>query len=460
VAIVGGGCAGVLVAIHLMRSESAPRRIFIFEPRSNLGAGAAYSTDNQRHLLNAPACGMSAYEDDPAHFVAWLAARALPFNGADFVPRTLYRDYLQDTLRASQRAASAGTELTWIHELVTSLEVAGHSATVLHFGHGDHLRADRVILALGAPAPVALSGLDLSPTFGMIRDPWCPGALDALAAPGDVLVLGTGLTMIDVTMVLTEQNQRRTVHARSRHGLLPAEHASDGFAPWPSFDIGQPATALEALRRLRRMTAEAESGGWSWRNVIAAARNAAPTVWAGLPAGERRRFLRHLGRQWEVSRHRMSPVVATVVDGLRRERRLTVGAGRVISVNNEGSVRHPRLRVVLAGPGGRHEILHVSALIDCTGPGPDPTRDSPLIAGLVADGLARLHPSGVGLDVDSNGDLRGGSTPEVKIHTVGWCRRGAEFETTAVPEIRRQADRLARHLTTVAGRPRPVLQHS
>ena len=118
----------------------------------------------------------------------------------------------------------------------------------MHFGSHQQLRADAVVLALGAPAPVALTALDVSPTFGMIGDPWCPGALDGVGPSGDVLILGTGLTMIDVAMVLADRHPRRTIHARSRHGLLPAEHASDGFAPWPGFSAGNPTSARQVLR--------------------------------------------------------------------------------------------------------------------------------------------------------------------------------------------------------------------
>ncbi len=153
----------------------------------------------------------------------------------------------------------------------------------------------------------------------------------------------------------------------------------------------------------------------------------------------------------------MSTPVAAVVDDLRHSGRLTVGAGRVLAVDNDGSVGQPRLRVTLAGPRGCRETLTVGALIDCTGPGPDPTAGSPLVAGLVADGSARIHPSGIGLDVDEHGDLRTATGVPGTIHTVGWCRRGAEFEATAVPEIRRQADRLARHVAEPAGHRHRVL---
>ncbi len=443
-----------------MRIDRRPRQIIIFEPRAELGAGAAYSTDDPRHLLNAPAGGMSAYEDDPGHFVTWLEDRNLGLGSGDFVPRSLYRDYLQDVVDDAHRAAAPGTELTWIHEVVTALRVDrsdGREVTTLRFGPRRSLRVDRVVLALGAPAPVALSGLGVPPIFGMIGDPWSPGALDAVGHAGDVLILGTGLTMVDVAMVLADRNPRRTIHARSRHGFLPAEHSSDGFAPWPDFSPGTPTTARQVLRGLRRMMAQAESTGWDWRNVIASARSAAPHIWAGLSATERRRLLRHLGRQWEVSRHRMSAPVASTVGALRESGRLTVDAGRVLAVTNEGSVGEPRLRVTLSGPGGSVHTLFVNAIIDCTGPGPDPTVGSPLLAGLVADGRARIHPSGVGLDVDEYGDLRPVTGTSSAIHTVGWCRKGAEFEATAVPEIRRQADRLARHVAQSIGHGAPVL---
>jgi uncharacterized NAD(P)/FAD-binding protein YdhS len=130
-----------------------------------------------------------------------------------------------------------------------------------------------------------------------------------------------------------------------------------------------------------------------------------------------------------------------------------VGAGRVVDVANDGSVGDPRLRVTLSTPGGSRQTIDVSSIIDCTGPGPDPSVGSPLVARLVADGLARLHPSGIGLDVDEHGGLRTAAGAPGTIHTVGWCRKGAEFEATAVPEIRRQADRLARHMAaTTSGR--------
>ena len=71
VAIAGGGASGTLLAAALVR-RSASARVVIIEPRARLGAGVAYSTDCTAHLLNVPAQGMTAFPDDPQHFVRWL----------------------------------------------------------------------------------------------------------------------------------------------------------------------------------------------------------------------------------------------------------------------------------------------------------------------------------------------------------------------------------------------------
>ena len=457
VAVVGGGCAGTLVAAHFLRLDRRPRRLVIFEPGPEIGAGPAYGTDDPRLLLNAPVGTMSAFDDAPDHFATWLLARRRPYSAADFVPRTLYRRYLQDALAEQVGGAVAGTEVVVVDEAVTAVVAGGDPggrAFALRLGSGASVEADRVVLALGAPPPAVVARLDVT-CFGVVSDPWAPGALAAVP-PGDVLLVGTGLTMVDVALALTGTGTR-TVYARSRHGRLPAVHVDGGCAPWPAapdFTAGEvgvdgagSVTARAVVRLLRHHLQSAAAEGRPWQSVIGAARGAAPGLWASLAPTEKRRLLRHAGRRWELARHRMAPSVARAVTALRAGGRLDVAAGTVVDVVNEGSVDEPSLRVRLRSGGGRHEQLTVGAVIDCTGPGPDPAASSPLVADLLRRGLARPDPSGVGLDVDGDGALRGDQSLPVPVHVVGWLRRGAEFEATAVPEIRAQAQRLVRAVT-------------
>lgn len=451
VVIVGGGCAGVLVAAHVMRADRQPRRIVVFEPRIALGAGVAYSTDHPRHVLNVPARSMSAFDDDPGHFVAWLAAHESGLGPDDFAPRRVYRRYLNDVLRQAHREAAPGTTLTWERQRVTGLAAAyrdGQPVTTVRFGRDQKLAADRVVLAVGAPPATTLSSLRVPRGAAVVTDPWRPGAIESIPNGGDILIVGTGLTMVDVALTLAERRGWNRIHARSRRGLLPTVHTAGGFSSWPGFDLGQPTTAREVLQRMRAISIEAQSAGQDWRTVISAARKAAPEVWGRLDDTERRRLLRHAGSYWDVARHRMAPEVGASIDELRRSGRLVVGRGRVVDVRSEGPQRGDGpLSVRLAGPGGRRETLRVRAVLDCTGPG----ATSPLHASLIADGIARTDPSGVGLAVDDLGDLIsvGGQAGQA-IHTIGWCRRGHLFESTAVPELRVQAARLAQRIADEA----------
>src|SRR5947209_14128853 len=98
IAIVGGGCSGLLVAVQLHR-QGYEGQITIVEPRAELGRGLAYSTRFDEHLLNVPAGKMSALPDEPAHFLEWLQAREFPGAGPSlFAPRRVYGEYLSDLL--------------------------------------------------------------------------------------------------------------------------------------------------------------------------------------------------------------------------------------------------------------------------------------------------------------------------------------------------------------------------
>src|SRR5580692_9368915 len=99
VAIVGGGAAGVLAAIHLRRSKP-DAQITLIDASGRPGTGAAYGTNDHTHLLNVPAPRMSAWPNDHDHFTHWLDQRAVT-PAESFAPRLAYGRYLQDQLVAA-----------------------------------------------------------------------------------------------------------------------------------------------------------------------------------------------------------------------------------------------------------------------------------------------------------------------------------------------------------------------
>ena len=268
-----------------------------------------------------------------------------------------------------------------------------------------------------------------------VADPWRPGALDRVPTDGPILLLGTGLTAVDVALTL--QGRGVDLIAMSRRGLMPLAHVEPrpdrAPPPPPSPSPPPPPPIGGGLAPLMRYVRRACASGSDWRATVDGLRPTANDIWRGLSAQSRERFMRHAARHWEVHRHRMAPPVAATVAGLIAAGQLRVTAGRVSAADPvEGGVA-----VTVDGDRSR-----VAAIVNCTGPAG--ILRHPLMTDLLADGAARGEPLGLGLDVDPAGrlvDAVGRPWPDV--HVVGPGRRGHLWETTAVPEIRVQAEALA-----------------
>lgn len=437
VAVVGGGASATLVAAHLMRRTGPVPRLLLIDRGGLHGRGQAYSTDDPNHLLNVRAMNMSGVQDDPGHLVRWARSQGLEVSGEDFLPRSLYGRYLRDLLDTSAGARPGHvTELTGT---VLSL-TAEPSATDwrLRLGDGSSHRADAVVLAVGNQAPGRLPWEPSRPRY--IADPWRRGALDVVDDGEPVLIVGTGLTMVDLAISLTGRHPDRVVYAVSRHGLLPRPHHPPPRPPEARIVLpGEPLTLRELLR-WARLTIDANGG--EWHGFVDAVRPYVPALWQSLSEADRRRFLNLVARYWEVHRHRLPPASAARIDALRAAGRLRVLHGAVQDIR---AVAERRFSVRVRS-GGKSRELDIGWLVNGTGPSAAPGTDA-LLSSLVAAGTARPGPLGLGLDAEPDGAVRdAASRPHENLFTLGPPLRGVRYETTAIPEIRAQAAVLADRL--------------
>ena len=434
VVIIGGGFSGTLLAVNLLRHDG-PRATLI-ERRPHTARGVAYSAAHPDHLLNVRAENMSALPDDPGHFVRWLEEHRGGLGG--FVPRLVYGDYL-DTLLAETVRRSNG-RLTVVRGEARDLTLEGNQVRV-SLDDGQILTADSAVLAPGNLPPHAPAGLDPAalPPASYVADPWHGDILEDLGADDVVLVLGTGLTMVDVALLLEASDFQGRIVALSRHGLVPHAHA-DGVPRTHRAERPEP-TASGLLHALRDRAASI-----NWRAAVDELRPFTQGIWRAMDVAERRRFLRHLRPWWDVHRHRLAPSVAQRIDAMRADGRLTVLAGRVVRVEADGT--HVRLHYRPRHCDGAETLL-VSRIINGTGPQGDLTATAePLLCSLAERGMLRPDALRIGIDVDQDSRAIGrDGTASDRLMVVGPMTRGAFWEIVAVPDIRRQAWSVARRLS-------------
>lgn len=452
IGIVGAGFTGTMLTVHLLRKSRSPVDVFLFDRAGAFGHGTPYSTPNAKHLLNVRVANMSAYDHDPQHFIRWLWAHdrdtAIPPSGHAFVSRGTYGAYLRDVLDTTRHAADNRATVTRAAVEVRELRVEG-AAVLFRLADGQSLTFDHAVLCIGNFPPALPGQIAATAAVGprYIGNPWDKPAIARIPAGDSVLLLGTGLTMIDVVLDLVSRGHHGPVTALSRRGLLPQVHR-DVFAYPPFLRAGDlPRTASALFAQVRREVAKATAQGLDWRGVIDAMRPLTQPLWRGLPLSERKRFLRHLRPYWEIHRHRMAPQVAHEIEALRRSGRLQIMAGRLRDL--QFSDAHVAATARRREDGGECRI-EAGWLVNCSGPEPDYGRIAdPLVRDLVDGGLARPDPLSLGLDVsDDYAVVNRAGVPSSVLFALGPPIRGALWETTAVPDLRKQCEQLACRLAT------------
>ena len=449
VAIVGGGFTGSLFALKLAAARP-DWTVTLIESRLHPGRGLAYGACEPHHLLNVPASRMEVGLQ-PA-FGQWLGGRsgllgeALDESegvlDAAFVPRQLFGDYLQQ--RLSEAVSNDAIRL--VHGEALKID-RGPRRLVL--SDGSQVQADIVVLATGNLPPRL--PLQASASNRIITDPWRPGALDRIHHDDSLLLLGTGLTMVDMLLTLRSRGHKGPIHAVSRHGFLPKAHRSG--RSWPAF-LDPDASPREALRAIRANIRRAEAQNIPWQRVFDAARPAVASLWRGWTIGQRAQFLRHLRTRWDVHRHRMAERIATFIDELLWNGFLTVTAGRVLAVDEHKD----GLTALIRPRGKKAQAVEVDVLVNCTGPAMDLRgTQHPLLSDLLRQGLVCSDPLGLGLETADCTAIGTDGARSDWLFALGPVTRPAWWEITAVPEINAQIDQLVRRIAHDDRRPAPPL---
>jgi len=462
IVVVGAGFSGAALCIHLLRRHGGlPLSVTLVSRHPELGRGVAYGTRSPSHLLNVPAARMSLFPDDEEDFLRFAKARDAAATGISFLPRSLYGEYL--ATRLEEAAAQAGrARFTVRTGEVTGLSIAPDGHVHLNLADGGTLEAEQAVIASGnyPPTDPRLPDMRFYESARYVRDPWTKGALDVVDGKQPVLLIGSGLTMMDVALELERRGLASRLHALSRRGLLPLAHRHHAGGPLePGLVMERLKTGKPSVRRwlkvLRLSAVELAGRGIDWRDVLAAMRPFTAELWQSLDGAERRRFLRHLQPYWDSHRHRTAPEAHAALQKLLEQGKLTVQAGRLkgLSLEGDGKVEmtwRPRR-------ADADRKFQVGTVINCTGPqGQVEKSGDPLIRSLLQQGLMLADALGLGVQVDKAGALLDstGRSSAVLFYT-GPLLKARDWECTAVPELRVAASRLADRLAAALPEQRP-----
>lgn len=459
VLIIGGGLSGTLLAMHLLRLPGA-RRLVLVEPRAELGRGEAYSATELGHTLNGNAARMSVEADDADDLTRWLQAHIAEGGWPEsarqpvpvaqlFPPRGLFGRYAQQRLAQALAIGQAqGSSLTHVRDEVTDLEPHENGVRVT-LKDASQWQAGAVVLATGMFPAARTAQRQSSGLNAAALDPWDVEALRALPKAARVLIIGSGLTMVDALVSLEQAGHRGPIEVYSRHGLLP--HVRRQPPAWDDFLSQSPEvrSPLQLLRALRQQCRLAEAAGVDWQAPLDTVRGHIGRLWSQASDRQRRQFVRHVRPWWESHHHRSPPQGDALLQRLLREGRLSIHAASLQGVEALPGQR-PKVRLRDRGQAAVREV-ETDGLINSTGIEYDWRRvDKTLPRNLLQRGLIRPGNLGLGIAAAADGAvLDAQAHPSAHLFAMGPPLRGEWWESTAVTDVALQAKALARRLAAL-----------
>jgi len=434
VVVVGGGFAGAAAVWHLMARGDAALRVTWIEAGPWLGRGIAYGVESPLYRLNVPASRMSIDPAQPNDFVRFAGVEQAP---TTFCARSVYGQYVTQRIRD---AVSRGRGKL---RVVRGVAVDA-SARCVRLADGRVFDAQAVVLATGLAPRIESAASSSAPS---VVDAWDEALLAGLPRAGHLLVLGAGLTALDVVAFLDARGFEGRVTIVSRRGLLPLPHLNPLRAAPPLSDEAAAAlpTDLRGLVRWVRAHVRAQqAAGQPWQVAIDMLRPHLGAIWRRLSPRDKQRFVRRVRPYWDVARHRAPADALTLVDRWRDAGRLRVLAGRIETTEATAT----GVDVVVRLRSGQCLADHYDALVRCVGPAIEGSDlETPLVRAMLARGVAQRDPAGLGIVTDAIGrvvDAQGRPSP--RLLALGALQRAEGWETTSVPEIAAAARTLAAEL--------------
>jgi uncharacterized NAD(P)/FAD-binding protein YdhS len=455
IGIIGAGFTGTMTAVQLIEKATAPCEITLINERETLNRGIAYNPYSDKHLLNVITAKMSAFPDQPDHFLDWIMERE-DFKNKDkvfiansFLPRQLFGDYLVTIWEKYQAIAkSKNIKLTVIESFVVDLEMHPNSVE-LWLDNNDKLMVDYGIIASGNQVPKnpRIENPDFYQSKNYFQNPWKINSVLNINPHLPVLIVGNGLTMVDTVIALLEQGFKNEIYSISPNGFNILPHRHNGLKYTKLTEELQDDMSLYDLVKLvhKHIKAVREYGATA-EPVIDSLRPFTQNMWKRFTEEEKNIFMSRFRHLWGVARHRIPIHSHDKLQQLRIDGRLKINSGRLL---NFTEVEDGIMVDYFDKKDHTNKQVKVSRIINCTGPDTDLKNiENSFLKNCLLKGLLKQDNLKLGIVADTTTFqvIDANNQPHSNLFTLGGNLKGELWESTAVNELRVQAESLAERL--------------
>lgn len=455
IAIIGAGFSGTMILANLVRKTHVPCSVIIIDKKESFNKGIAYNPSSTLYLLNVPTKRMSAFPEDPDHFLNWVCTsenfsiHSRETLANSFLPREVYRQYLNSIWSETLVVANAKKiKVHCIYSFVENLTCHNKCFNLLTEDN-QKIIASQVALATGnqTPSNKVLKNKINYKNKRYFQNPWKTESTKSFESDLNILIIGNGLTMVDTTLGLVENNFQNKIYALSPNGFNVIPHLHNNIAYTFEVDLDDPNFSLSyLLRKVKNEVKKLNKLGITAEPVIDALRSKTQEIWKKLTVDEKKSFMRHLRHIWGVSRHRIAPQVYHKIQNLRINKKLVVIAGYIHNISDD----HTHLTVKLFDKKNKRiKTIKVSRIINCTGPQTNLTEtDSLLLNNLYLSGALSQDELKLGTRIDLNTfEIIASNNEKLSnFYTLGVNLKGELWESVAVPELKNQANAVAQNL--------------
>ena len=453
IAIIGGGFCGALTVIHLLQSKTADFHIHLINKGHVLAKGVAYEPHTEGLLLNVPNGRMSAFPDIPEHYVLWLKEQypETRFNENihhEFSPRKLYGEYLNTLLNEAIQDADTNKSIE-LHDSYADDICDNNGLLQIILQDGTIITANKVVLATGNGKPRLPNGINQLFEQSKLyhANPWVKACLEDVDKLNNVLIIGAGLTTVDTVIGLIENGFTGTIHTISPNGYRLKPWKEDK-APYTGtitdVIIDKQPSLLQLLCAFNKHRKTAAKLNQSIYPLVDSLRPHVQKLWQSFSLKEKQEFIWYVKPFWEKVRHRLPCEQYQKMEDLLHDGKLIAHKGRIVSINEVGDEA-----IAILNIGGELQQFSFNSVINCTGPETDIRKiNDPLLTKLNQKGWINPGPCGLGINVcpDNFNITALDGEPQADIFVIGNHLKGVLWESTAVPELRLQAKKLADNL--------------